>query len=116
MNLATEASVATKIRRMADRVRWGHPAFARRGIDPCRLVLAGDQGTPEAFSFLVLGDSGTGLHRRDTPQRRVAEQLLAHGADARFLLHTGDVVYPVGSSEQYPDNFIRLPGMDRWRR
>ena len=121
MNLATEASVATKIRRMADRVRWGHPAFARRGIDPCRLVLAGDPGTPEAFSFLVLGDSGTGLHRRDTPQRRVAQQLLSHGADARFLLHTGDVVYPVGSSEQYPDNFIRpyrewIVGGDEWRR
>ncbi|MEA5410685.1 metallophosphoesterase [Synechococcus sp. BA-120 BA3] len=107
MNLATEAGVATKIRRMADRVRWGHPAFARHGIDPCRLAIDGDPGSPEAFSFLVLGDSGTGLHRRDTPQRRVAQQLLTHGADARFLLHTGDVVYPVGSSEQYPDNFIR---------
>lgn len=107
MNLATEAGVATKIRRMADRVRWGHPALARHGIDPCRLAIDGDPGSPEAFSFLVLGDSGTGLHRRDTPQRRVAEQLLAHGTDARFLLHTGDVVYPVGSSEQYPDNFIR---------
>lgn len=107
MNLATEAGVATKIRRMADRVRWGHPALARHGIDPCRLAIDGDPGSPEAFSFLVLGDSGTGLHRRDTPQRWVAEQLLAHGADARFLLHTGDVVYPVGSSEQYPDNFIR---------
>lgn len=121
MNLATEADVATKIRRMAERVRWGHPALARHGIDPCRLAIAGDPGTPEAFSFLVLGDSGTGLHRRDTPQRRVAEQLLAHGADARFLLHTGDVVYPVGSSEQYPDNFIRpyrewIVGGDDWRR
>ncbi|MEA5389942.1 metallophosphoesterase [Cyanobium gracile UHCC 0139] len=121
MNLATEAGVATKISRMADRVRWGHPALARHGIDPCRLAIAGDPGSPEAFSFLVLGDSGTGLHRRDTPQRRVAEQLLAHGADARFLLHTGDVVYPVGSSEQYPDNFIRpyrewIVGGEEWDR
>jgi hypothetical protein len=121
MNLASEADVATKIRRMADRVRWGHPALARHGIDPCRLAIAGDPGTPEAFSFLVLGDSGTGLHRRDTPQRRVAEQMLAHGGDARFLLHTGDVVYPVGSSEQYPENFIRpyrewMVGGDDWRR
>jgi len=46
---------------------------------------------------------------------------LAHGADARFLLHTGDVVYQVGSSEQYPDNFIRpyrewLVGGKDWRR
>ncbi|MDM7951819.1 MAG: metallophosphoesterase [Cyanobium sp. CZS 25K] len=121
MNLASEAGVATKIRRMADRVRWGHPEIARRGIDPCRLAIEADPGSPEAFSFLVLGDSGTGLHRRDSPQRRVAEQLLAHGADARFLLHTGDVVYQVGSSEQYPDNFIRpyrewLVGGEDWRR
>ncbi|MEO1069067.1 MAG: metallophosphoesterase, partial [Cyanobacteria bacterium J06638_6] len=36
----------------------------------------------------------------------------------RFLLHTGDVVYQVGSSEQYPENFIKpyrewLMGGDR---
>ncbi|MCP9930706.1 metallophosphoesterase [Cyanobium sp. AMD-g] len=121
MNLASEAGITTKIQRMAERVRWGHPALARQGIDPCRLAIEGDPGTPEAFSFLVLGDSGTGLHRRDTPQRRVAQQLLAHGADARFLLHTGDVVYQVGSSEQYPDNFIRpyrewIVGGEDWRR
>ncbi|MCT0225357.1 metallophosphoesterase [Synechococcus sp. CS-1328] len=106
MNLASEADIATKVDRMAERVRWGHPEIARRGIDPCRLAIEGDPGGAEAFSFLVLGDSGTGLHRRDTPQRRVAELLLAHGTGARFLLHTGDVVYQVGSSEQYPDNFI----------
>ncbi|MCT0206376.1 metallophosphoesterase [Synechococcus sp. CS-1332] len=121
MNLASEADIATKVGRMAERVRWGHPEMARRGIDPCRLAIEGDPDSPEAFSFLVLGDSGTGLHRRDTPQRRVAEQLLAHGADARFLLHTGDVVYQVGSSEQYPDNFIRpyrewIMGGEDWRR
>jgi hypothetical protein len=121
MNLASEADIATKVGRMAERVRWGHPEITRRGIDPCRLAIEGDPESPEAFSFLVLGDSGTGLHRRDTPQRRVAEQLLAHGADARFLLHTGDVVYQVGSSEQYPDNFIRpyrewIVGGEDWRR
>ncbi len=121
MNLASEAPIATKIRRMAERVRWGHPEITRRAIDPCRLAIEGDPGSPEPFAFLVLGDSGTGLHRRDSPQRRVAEQLLAHGGDARFLLHTGDVVYQVGSSEQYRDNFIRpyrewIVGGDDWRR
>ncbi|MBW4529689.1 MAG: metallophosphoesterase [Aphanothece saxicola GSE-SYN-MK-01-06B] len=121
MNLASEAGITTKIQRMAERVRWGHPEFIRRGIDPCRLAIEGDPQRPEAFSFLVLGDSGTGLHRRHSPQRRVAEQLLAHGTDARFLLHTGDVVYQVGSSEQYPDNFIRpyrewIVGGEDWRR
>lgn len=121
MNLATEAGAATKIRRMAERVRWGHPELLRQGIDPCRLAIEGDPGEPAAFAFLVLGDSGTGRHRRDSPQRRVAEQLLAHGGDARFLLHTGDVVYQVGSSEQYSNNFIRpyrewICGGDDWRR
>ncbi|WP_094555832.1 metallophosphoesterase [Synechococcus sp. 1G10] len=120
MNLASEAGVATKICRMGARVRWGHPEFARLGIDPCRLALEGDPGTAEAFSFLVLGDSGSGRRRRHSPQRKVAEQLLAHGADASFLLHTGDVVYLVGSSEQYPENFIRpyrewIEGGDDWR-
>ena len=62
MNLASEAGIATKVRRMADRVRWGHPEISSRGIDPCRLAIEGDPGAPEAFSFLVLGDSGTGLH------------------------------------------------------
>lgn len=121
MNLASEAGITTKVQRMAGRVRWGHPEFARRGIDPCRLAIEGDPGSPEAFSFLVLGDSGSGLHRRASPQRQVAELLLAHGADARFLLHTGDVVYQVGSSEQYPENFIRpyrewIVGGEDWRR
>jgi hypothetical protein len=121
VNLASEADIATKAGRMAERVRWGHPEIARRGIDPCRLAIEGDPDAPEAFAFLVLGDSGSGLHRRGTPQRRVAEQLLAHGTDARFLLHTGDVVYQVGSSEQYPDNFIRpyrewIVGGEDWRR
>lgn len=121
MNFATEAGIPTKIRRMAERVRWGHPALAAAGIDPCRLVLEGDPGGGEAFSFLVIGDSGTGRRGRNDPQRLVAELLLAHGEDARFLLHTGDVVYLVGSSEQYRRNFIRpyrewLVGGEQWRR
>lgn len=106
LNLASEAPIATKITRMAQRVRWGHPALAAAGIDPCRLVLAGDPGGG-AFSFQVIGDSGTGRRGRHDPQRLVAELLLAHGKQARFLLHTGDVVYLVGSSEQYRRNFIR---------
>ncbi|MFU8883927.1 MAG: metallophosphoesterase [Cyanobacteriota bacterium] len=120
LNLASEASIPSKIQRMAKRVRWGHPALAAAGIDPCRLVLEGDPGGDGAFSFLVIGDSGTGRRGRNDPQRLVAELLLAHGEDARFLLHTGDVVYLVGSSEQYRRNFIRpyrewLVGGEHWQ-
>jgi len=107
MNLASEASIATKVARMRERVRWGHPELARRGIDQRRLVIDGAPGDGEPFTFLVLGDSGTGRHRRSSPQRQVAERLLAQGDAARFVLHTGDVVYLVGSSEQYRENFIK---------
>lgn len=41
----------------------------------------------------MIGDSGTGQYRGDSPQRRVMEQLLAHGQGSSFVLHTGDVVY-----------------------
>ncbi len=121
MTFASEAGIPTKIRRMAERVRWGHPALAAAGVDPCRLALEGDPGGSGAFSFLVIGDSGTGRRGRNDPQRLVAELLLAHGDDASFLLHTGDVVYLVGSSEQYRRNFIRpyrewLVGGEQWRR
>jgi 3',5'-cyclic AMP phosphodiesterase CpdA len=121
MNLATEAGIATKIRRMNGRLRWGHPEFGCRGIDQRRLVIADVPTGPEPFSFLVLGDSGTGRHRRSSPQRQVAELLFAQGDGVRFVLHTGDVVYLVGSSEQYRENFVRpyrewLVGGDDHRR
>ena len=107
MKLVSEPSIPQKIQKMKERVRWEHPAFAERGIDRTGLVLDdGGQDDP-VFSFLVFGDSGTGRHRGDSPQRRVAEAALAIGEGCRFTLHTGDVVYLVGSSEQYPDNFIQ---------
>ena len=46
-------------------------------------------------------------HTDHHPQRRIAEHMVPHLSDCRFLLHTGDVVYQVGSSEQYPENFIK---------
>jgi 3',5'-cyclic AMP phosphodiesterase CpdA len=107
VNLATEASIPTKIHRMKARVRWGHPELARRGIDQRRLVIDGTPDAHDPFSFLVLGDSGTGRRRGSSPQRHVAERLLAQGDGPRFVLHTGDVVYLVGSSEQYRENFIK---------
>ena len=106
MNLATDPSIALKMQRMGERVRWGHPLLSREGIDQTRLVLADSPCSHDAFSFLVIGDSGTGRYRRDSPQRRVALRLLEHRSSAAFLIHTGDVVYLVGSSEQYRENFI----------
>ena len=109
MQFASDPSTLTKIDRMKQRVRWQHPEFLKQGIDQTRVVLESEstEHDPEAFSFLVLGDSGAGDHRGDNPQRRLAEWIMANSDGCRFVLHTGDLVYLVGSQDQYFDNFIR---------
>ncbi len=105
MRFVTDPATALKIEKMQERVKWRSPAVIDRGIDQTRLVI---EEIPEQnqFSFLVIGDSGSGRHPGHSPQRRIAEQMLRHREDCRFILHTGDVVYLVGSSEFYPQNFI----------
>lgn len=71
------------------------------------MVLADNCADSPEFSFLVIGDTGSGPHRGHDPQRQLAELMLAHKDQSRFVLHTGDVIYLVGSSEYYLDNFIR---------
>jgi hypothetical protein len=75
-------------------------------VDQTRFVIANEQTDRSSFSFLVIGDSGSGRHRGHDPQRRIAEQMLMHQEECRFVLHTGDVIYLVGSSEFYRQNFI----------
>ncbi len=106
MLLAKDPAIATKIRKMKQRVCWQHPLIAERNIDQTKLFIDDGDAEDSEFSFMVMGDSGTGRYRGDSPQRRVAEAMLAQNRDVRFYLHTGDVVYLVGSSEQYFDNFI----------
>ncbi|MBE9155325.1 metallophosphoesterase [Nodosilinea sp. LEGE 06152] len=110
--------ILLKVAKMKERVCWQHPALRERHIDQTRLILDDGRSEDKEFSFLVIGDSGSGPHPDHHPQRRVAQQMLPHLQDCRFLLHTGDVVYQVGSSEQYPENFIKpyrelLVGGDR---
>ncbi|MEL6471162.1 MAG: metallophosphoesterase [Cyanobacteria bacterium J06623_4] len=109
MRLVVDPPISAKIARMKERVSWQHSAIVQAGIDQTRVELAGEEAalSPSGFSFLVLGDSGTSRHLRDRPQRRIAKRLVEHASDCEFILHTGDVVYLVGSSEQYPDNFIK---------
>ncbi|HEY9887057.1 MAG TPA: hypothetical protein V6D02_01575, partial [Candidatus Obscuribacterales bacterium] len=121
MKLVREPSIDRKMRRMAARVRWQHPQIRQRGIDQTRLNIEGAPTDFEAFSFLVLGDSGTGRHRHSSPQREVAQCAMTRDRGDRFVLHTGDVVYLVGSSEQYRANFIKpyrewLVGGENYRR
>ena len=107
MKFVSDPRIIVKIRKMNERVRWQEKSIADRGIDQTRMIL--DDRTPDTpeFSFLVAGDSGTGNHRGHNPQRQVAEQMLSERQSCRFALHTGDVVYLVGSSEYYLQNFIR---------
>ncbi|HYW22025.1 MAG TPA: metallophosphoesterase [Nodularia sp. (in: cyanobacteria)] len=107
MKLVSDPAIAKKIIKMQQRVKWEDPLILERGIDQTRLVLADDHANNRDFSFLVVGDSGTGSHRGHNPQREVAKQMLPHHAECSFMLHTGDVIYLVGSSEYYQQNFIR---------
>lgn len=106
MQFVSDPSIALKIREMRKRVCWQHPLFFDKNINQTKLVLEDEESEHQDFSFLVMGDSGTGQYRGDSPQRRIMEMLLAHGENSSFALHTGDVVYLVGSNEQYSENFI----------
>lgn len=105
MEFVSDPPIAVKIQKMQQRVRWQHEAILERGIDQTALALDDGQTDDPEFSFLVIGDSGSGAHRNHSPQRKIAEQMLEH-QDCRFVLHTGDVIYLVGSSDYYLKNFI----------
>ncbi|MBR8839997.1 MAG: metallophosphoesterase [Stigonema ocellatum SAG 48.90 = DSM 106950] len=107
MKLVSDPAIAEKIRKMKQRVRWLDPAILERGIDQTRLVVDDGRSDDTEFSFLVVGDSGSGAHRGHNPQRQIAELMLPHHQQSRFMLHTGDVIYLVGSSEFYQENFIQ---------
>ena len=107
MKFVSDPPIDVKIRKMKQRVRWLDPSLVERRIDQTRMVLDdGLEDSPE-FSFLVVGDSGSGPHHSHNPQRKIAELMLEHRDSCRFLLHTGDVIYLVGSSEYYRENFIK---------
>ncbi|MBD2136639.1 metallophosphoesterase [Anabaena sp. FACHB-1237] len=106
MKLISEPTIPVKIQKMKQRVRWQDPCIVQHGIDQTSLILDDGKSTTPDFSFIVVGDTGTKPHYGDHPQRQVAKMMLNHLDDCRFVLHTGDVVYMVGSSEYYPSNFI----------
>ncbi|MTJ06819.1 metallophosphoesterase [Anabaena sp. UHCC 0204] len=118
MKFISEPTILVKIEKMKQRVRWKHSSILQQGIDQtCMVIDDGRQEIPE-FSFMVMGDTGTKSYPGHHPQREVAKMMLNHGDDSRFVLHTGDVIYMVGSREYYPSNFIEpyrefLVGGDR---
>lgn len=106
MQFVIDPAIATKIQKMEQRVRWQSEPIQQRAIDQTRLVLADGKAEADEFSFMVIGDSGSGYHRGHNPQRQIALQMLPHREECRFVLHTGDVIYLVGSREYYLKNFI----------
>lgn len=58
---------------------------------------------PDRFSFLVIGDTGEG----GEPQYAVVPGLLKEGRDTAFTVLASDVIYPVGSADDYGDKFFR---------
>ncbi|MGK7876586.1 MAG: metallophosphoesterase [Xenococcaceae cyanobacterium] len=107
MEFISDPPISVKIRQMKERVQWQHPLIIERGVDQTRMVFEDGWADSPEFSFLVIGDTGSGPHQEHDPQRQIAESLLEHKEDCRFLLHTGDVIYMVGSCEHYQKNFIK---------
>lgn len=121
MKFVSDPPISVKIRKMKQRVRWQEPSLIEREIDQTRMVLEDNRAESPEFSFLVVGDSGSGSHRAYNPQREIAKLMWEQSENCRFVLHTGDVIYLVGSSEYYPENFIKpyrefLVGGDRPER
>lgn len=106
MQFVSDPDIAVKIDRMKSRVRWQEPILQQKAIAQTKLVIEDGYSDSSQFSFLVIGDSGCGMHLKHNPQRTIAEMMLKQQEDCRFVLHTGDVVYQVGSREYYQNNFI----------
>lgn len=68
---------------------------------PADAVVRRDD--PDHFSFMVIGDTGEG----DDPQYAVVPGFLKVGQDTKFAVLASDVVYPVGSAEDYGTKFYR---------
>jgi uncharacterized protein (TIGR03437 family) len=82
--------------RYAYRVLGGGQAL---GSANAAFVTAPDAG---GFLFLAIGDSGMGTPEQNLVERRMAAE------PAAFLVHTGDVAYPVGSFTTYQANYFEV--------
>ncbi len=105
MKFVSDPDISVKIDQMRRRVRWQDSVIKQKAIAQTKLVIDGSDRDNPNFSFTVIGDSGCGSHLKHHPQRKIAEMMLEQDS-ARFVLHTGDVVYQVGSKEYYAQNFI----------
>lgn len=83
--------------------RYGYVPRADGAALAAETIFRSDDPTG-AYSFLVIGDSGTG----GTKQHALGDRMLATPAD--FILHTGDMVYDDGAAEDFDAKFFRPYG------
>jgi hypothetical protein len=83
-----------------DRERWVQEQVAR-GEATEDLVIERDD--PDEFSFVLIADTGEG----DGSQYAVVPGLLKAGAGTRYAVLSSDVLYPVGSANEYGTKFFR---------
>lgn len=95
-------------KRLLNQVNWHHPKIIQGGIDQTGLAIADAPTTATPFSFMVIGDTDAGFSANpSTFAEAFAQQLAQQSGESRFLLHTGDVTYPIGSYQNYLNGFLR---------
>ncbi|MER6632974.1 metallophosphoesterase [Streptomyces sp. NPDC000987] len=89
---------------------FGDPTGRTRGRWVAQRAAAGAPADkvirrdgPDRFSFLVVGDTGEG----DDSQYAVVPGLLKVGRGTDFAVIASDVIYPVGSADDYHTKFFR---------
>ncbi|BAZ45578.1 hypothetical protein NIES4102_26020 [Chondrocystis sp. NIES-4102] len=106
MKFVFDSPIPDKITAMKQRVRWQDPLFVSRRINQTQIHIDDPQRDNPRFSFLFTGDTGYTTYQRNNPQRQVAQLMGEQQEEINFILHTGDVVYQVGSKEYYQPHFI----------
>ncbi len=93
----------------SQRVNGQYPTVVKGDIDRTRLVMAdAPTDSSTAFSFLVVGDTDAGESAKDNQSfsHPFADQVMTQLQESRFLIHTGDVAYPIGSYRNYFTHFL----------
>ena len=83
-----------------DRQRWVRQQLDAGAAD-ADLVIERDD--PDEYSFVLIADTGEG----DDSQYAVVPGLLKAGAGTRFAVLSSDVLYPVGSANEYGTKFFQ---------
>ncbi len=95
-------------KKLLNQVNWRHPKIIQGGIDQTGLAIADAPTAATPFSFIVIGDTDAGnLTGQQTFADAFSQQLVQQLGESRFLLHTGDVTYPMGSYQNYLSGFLR---------